>query len=174
MEEMALIREIASEALAEREKVQIKVRQPLRELRIGVSKLKIKNKELIEVLEEEVNVKTVIFEEKSDKLVQLDTEITSELKEEGMFRELIRAIQQMRAKANLLPSDKIILGIKAEKEILEIIEKNKESFKDSIGAEDLIFSDMADLPIIKETTKIGTEEILATIWKGKKTHESDS
>ena len=40
--------------------------------------------------------------------IELDTEITKELKEEGLARELVRQIQQMRKEAGLVPQDKII------------------------------------------------------------------
>ena len=43
--------------------------------------------------------KKVIFDEKiSDNEVELDTEITPELKEEGELRELIRGLQDLRKK----------------------------------------------------------------------------
>ena len=39
----------------------------------------------------------------------MDTVLTAELKEEGMVREMIRNINEMRKEAKLTPEDKIIL-----------------------------------------------------------------
>lgn len=97
--EMVKAREIATEALSKRAKAGIKVRQPL-------AKLKIKDKlskEIIEILKEEINVKNVVIGEK----LELDTNLTFELKKEGAAREIIRKIQSLRKKAGFVPEDKI-------------------------------------------------------------------
>ena len=38
--------------------------------------------------------------------VELDTNITDELKKEGQFREIVRFIQDIRKKQNFIPSQK--------------------------------------------------------------------
>jgi isoleucyl-tRNA synthetase len=120
---MEKVREIVSLALTERQKAKIKVRQPLKELQINASWLK-KEPELIELIKEEVNVKNITFGNE----LRLDITITPELKEEGILREVIRHIQEMRKEARLTPKDKIIVGYFGDSEILEILEKNKEIF----------------------------------------------
>jgi len=57
---MEQIRQIAAEALAQRAKAGIKVRQPLNKLTINNKQIA-SNKELAELIKEEVNVKKIIF-----------------------------------------------------------------------------------------------------------------
>jgi len=118
---MEKIREIVAKALAERVKAKIKIRQPLNELRTTNYELR-GEKELLELIEEEVNVKKITF----GKTFKLDTKITLELKEEGIIREIIRNIQEMRKKAGLKPKDKIVVSYFGSEEINKILEKNKE------------------------------------------------
>jgi isoleucyl-tRNA synthetase len=104
--DMLRVREIVNIGLQLRAKSGVKVRQPLSELRIKNYDLK---EELLEIIKEEVNVKSVKIEEtfeaddvKADSFLEnicLDLEITPELKLEGQARELIRHIQEMRKEA---------------------------------------------------------------------------
>ena len=87
-QKMIRVREIVALALAERAKTGIKVRQPLASLLIP-DKI---DKELSELIKDEVNVKKIIF---SNTLI-LDTKITPELKKEGKKREIIRNIRDLR------------------------------------------------------------------------------
>ncbi|MCD6528179.1 isoleucine--tRNA ligase [bacterium] len=121
---MQEIKEIVKQALAQRAKMKIKVRQPLNELQISNYKLK-KEKELLELIKEEVNVKKISF---GNELI-LDTKITPELKEEGIVREIIRQIQQMRKDGGLNPKQKIYLRYSGKEFISSIIEKWKEFIK---------------------------------------------
>ena len=103
---MLSVREIVNIGLQLRAKSGVKVRQPLSELRFKNYDLK---EELLEIIKEEVNVKSVKIEEtfeaddiKADSSLEnicLDLEITPELKLEGQARELIRHIQEMRKEA---------------------------------------------------------------------------
>jgi len=87
-QKMIRAREIVALALAERAKAGIKVRQPLAFLLVP-DKI---DKELSELIKDEVNVKKIIF---SNTLI-LDTKITPELKKEGELREIIRNIRDLR------------------------------------------------------------------------------
>jgi len=122
--QMREVREITKQALAQRAKIGIKVRQPLNELRIKNHELR-REKELLELIKEEVNVKKVSFGNK----LMLDTKITPELKEEGIVREIIRQIQQMRKDGGLNPRQKIYLRYSGKEFISSIIEKWKEFIK---------------------------------------------
>jgi len=117
---MEKVREIVSQALAERAKAKVKVRQPLNELRITNYELR-KEKELLELIKDEVNVKKITF----GKTLKLDTKITPELKEEGIVREVIRHIQEMRKKAGLKPRDKILVRYFGTLTLNEILKKNE-------------------------------------------------
>lgn len=124
-EKMQKTREIVTLALAGRAAVGIKIRQPLQSLKIKNTKLKI-DKELFDLIKDEVNVKEVVFDEKIKNKVELDTNITSELKEEGTVREVIRNIQGMRKKAGLKPKDIISVRYSGSNDLNEILTKNRD------------------------------------------------
>ncbi|MBD3282470.1 MAG: isoleucine--tRNA ligase [Candidatus Portnoybacteria bacterium] len=134
-EKMQTVRDVCSTALQERTEAGIKVRQPLNKLSIPKYNLE---KELAELIKEEVNVKEVVQDKNIKQGVQLDTKISPELKEEGEVREIIRRIQAKRKKQGLTPKDKIKIFF-AEEEIKNTIEKNKEEIKSKVIAEDIIF-----------------------------------
>jgi len=101
-------RAIVSFGLESRARAGIKVRQPLRALK-AVVKHEISD-EMKELVKDEVNVKEVQIEvDKGAKtvFVELDTEMTKELREEGLARETVRTIQEMRKKAGFEVADRI-------------------------------------------------------------------
>ena len=106
---MAECRAIITEGLALRmnrndEYGQIKVRQPLASLSYGGEKL---DDFYEQIIAEEVNVKKVSHGKK----LELDKELTDELREEGFIRELIRFVQSARKKAGLNVDDRIKLSL---------------------------------------------------------------
>ena len=123
-EKMEKTRKIVARALAERAAASIKVRQPLSKLKIKNEKLKI-NDELINLIKEEVNIKEIFFDSKIKKEVELDTRITPELREEGIIREIIRQIQELRKQAGLKPKDKISIQYFASEKLNKILVKQK-------------------------------------------------
>jgi len=71
----------------------------------------------------------------NDCLVSLDIEITKDLEEEGVARDIVRAIQQSRKDANLNVSDHIDIKIFAEnKMILEVAQKFAKYIKEQVLA----------------------------------------
>ncbi|KKS38949.1 MAG: Isoleucine-tRNA ligase [Parcubacteria group bacterium GW2011_GWA2_42_14] len=100
--DMETVRKVVAEALKLRAEVGIKVRQPLANLQLTTNNRQLR-KDLLELIKEEVNVKEITF----GKELKLDTVITPELKEEGMMREIVRNIQEMRKDLGLHPRDKI-------------------------------------------------------------------
>lgn len=109
--DMKKAREISSLGLKSRADAGIKVRQPLSLLKISSSRFpSIKNKEeVMNLVKEEVNVKEVRFDKDLKEEVELDTNISPELKEEGMIREITRMVQNLRKKGGLVLDDEIIL-----------------------------------------------------------------
>ena len=126
---MDKVREIVAFALAERAEKGIKVRQPLKSLTIK-NKAIVEDKELIDLIKEEVNVKEVIFGKK----IGLDIKITNELKIEGMIRDLIRFVQGMRKDGGLNPGQKIYLYYSTSSKLNEIITKYKTDIQEEITA----------------------------------------
>lgn len=102
-ENMNNLREIITLGLQDRAKNGIKVRQPLGRVLLGHKYERVFNEminktEWSNILIEELNVKGAELGEKTE-TVEIDTEITPELKLEGQAREIIRFIQEMRKEA---------------------------------------------------------------------------
>lgn len=114
---MEKTREVVSKALETRQKAGIKIRQPLPKLQIA-DKLAM---EFLSLIKGEVNVKEIVF----GKEFRLDTEITPELKEEGLVREFIRQVQDFRKELKLKPQEKVLLSIEGEKEIEALLERQR-------------------------------------------------
>ncbi len=142
-DKMTEARKIVALALSERAEKGVKVRQPLASLKIkspsfaesmaGKQNSKIKNNDgIIELIKEEVNVKEIIFGEKIEKEVELDFEISEELKKEGEYRELVRNINNLRKNMGLTPSDFVM--IESDFEVVEL----KENLMKEIRAKDYI------------------------------------
>jgi isoleucyl-tRNA synthetase len=126
-EKMDEVRFIVNLALAERTAKGIKVKQPLASLKIKNEKSKIKGEnDLLDLIKDEVNVKKIIFDGGIEKEVELDTNITEELKNERILREIIRTVQAERKEQNLVPQDKISVELYAPEAEKLLIEKNKE------------------------------------------------
>ena len=122
---MAEVRRIVGLALEARQKAGIKVRQPLAKIEVKDKKLASADKNFLELLKEEVNVKNVIFSASLEDEVRLDTNITPELREEGILRDLIREIQSARKTAGLTPKDKVPATFELPKEIFEVAKKHE-------------------------------------------------
>ena len=87
----------------------------------------------------------------NDCLVCLDIEITPDLFEEGISRDVIRAIQQARKDADLDVSNRIKIAIFAtNQDILRAIKKFEESIKDQVLAKEISISQ--DLQSVKNGT----------------------
>lgn len=111
LSDMQETRELVSLGLDARMKANIKVRQPLGKLKIKKGRSEL-GEEYLKIVRDRVNIKEVVYED-MDRDVIIDTTITNELKEEGVVRELVRFIQDMRKKQGLTPSDRILLSISA-------------------------------------------------------------
>ena len=140
---MNQVRKIVSLGLEARDNARIRVRQPLGEFKIKGQVLEFKYN-LLELIKDELNVKTIIFDLNIKEEVELNTDITPELKQEGQCRELIRVIQNLRKKEKLAPKDKIILIIETNQNGEELIRKFEEDIKKVVSAREIKFEKMAD------------------------------
>ncbi len=133
---MAEARRIVSLGLEARQKVGIRVRQPLSELKIKEYGL---SKDYTKIIEDELNIKMIVIDKNIEDGVVLNTELTEELKVEGNYRELVRAIQDIRKKNGLTPSDIISLGIETDREAGELVKKFEAEIKKTVLAKDIKF-----------------------------------
>ena len=114
LEQMVSDREVVSNFLAERITKQMPVRQPLASLKT-TKKVYFKD-----IVKEEVNVKEVIDGVDED---VLDTNLTQDLKLEGMAREMVRKIQDLRKEQGLVISDEVVVTYKKATEIEDVVAK---------------------------------------------------
>jgi isoleucyl-tRNA synthetase len=114
-DQMRRVREIVNVGLQLRSQAKIKVRQPLESVTIK----EILEKELIEIIEEELNVKKVLVNADQEADVVLDTEITHELLQEGLAREIVRHIQEMRKEAGYDVDNRIKVVYNCKSEVFE-------------------------------------------------------
>jgi isoleucyl-tRNA synthetase len=130
-------REIVTAALELRAKANIKVRQPLLKLTIGSGV--VLADEYKEIVMSEVNIKEVVVDKNAEELVDLDTQLTPELKVEGAVREVMRAVQSERKKEGLLPQDEIEITIGTDENGRSAIETHKEMLMQTVGATKLTY-----------------------------------
>ncbi|HUD03873.1 MAG TPA: class I tRNA ligase family protein, partial [Candidatus Paceibacterota bacterium] len=105
IEDMKEVRKIVTLGLEIRAKANIKVRQPLTSATLKKQKSKLEN-EFLGLIKDELNVKSVVYADMQEEII-LDTNITPELREEGVFREFLRAVQELRKKDNLSVADRV-------------------------------------------------------------------
>jgi isoleucyl-tRNA synthetase len=99
--DMARARLAVEAGLSARDSARLKVRQPLASIALPGDALP---DDVAAIVREELNVKSLVFGAPE---VKLDTEITEELRLEGLAREIVRAIQDRRKKAGLNVEDRI-------------------------------------------------------------------
>jgi len=88
----------------------------------------------------------------NDCLIQLDIEVTKELEEEGVARDIVRAIQQNRKEADLNVSDRINLKIfSTNSQTLEVAKKFATYIQEQTLGESLEVA--SDQESVKSTTK---------------------
>lgn len=139
LRDMDEIRRLASLALAEREKAGIKVRQPLAKLSVKNLKLQTLDKELWALLKDEINVKEIKFDNQIKNEIELDTNITPDLRKEGIIRELTRVIQGLRQSAGYQPQETVTVMLDLPKELLEIVEENLALLRQNVKAAEVLF-----------------------------------
>ena len=100
--------------------------------------------------------------EEDDYIVALNTRFTKSLIQEGMAREFVRHIQNIRKESQLNVVDRIIVYCSASDEMKEAINKHIDYIKKEILAKELIF-DGVKLPENKR--KIGGHEMWVNILK---------
>lgn len=156
---MERAREVVSKGLAARAAAGIKVRQPLASLAAkGVSDLPA---EVIDMIRDEVNVDEVT--DSSSEEVELDTNITPELKGRGSAREIIRHGQTLRRNAEYELNDRITLILNTDDPDLKgVITKHRDEIAAALQADAITESGDTDewkeVTINGKTIKIGVKK----------------
>jgi len=139
LKNMEEVRRIVSLALEKRNTAGIKVRQPLGKLTVASSQQL--GEEYTQLIKDEINVKEISFHGENHGEIQLDTEITEELKKEGNVREFIRFIQALRKDKELIPSDSVKLLVDTDKAGEEFIKSNEEEIKKPTNVGEVVFKE---------------------------------
>jgi len=132
---MVITRKVVELGLAKRAEEGIKVRQPLGGLRIMNYEL---SQDYLSLIRDELNVKEIKQTKgEGDLEVKLDTQLTDELKQEGLFREVVRTINQLRKKMELTIEDKVVVQYNTtDKDLKAVFEKyNQELLKNVLASE---------------------------------------
>ncbi len=111
LDQMEVVRAVCSAGLDARMQSKINVRQPLHKLSVNNMAFKKLSEEMIEIIKDEVNIKSVVFDQNIKNSVELDTNITDELREEGELREFLRKVQDLRKSKGLTIKDVAVLVV---------------------------------------------------------------
>jgi isoleucyl-tRNA synthetase len=162
LEKMEVVRKIVELGLAKRDEAGIKVRQPLSELRITNYELRIEYENLIK---DELNVKNIKAIKGDGELsVELNTEITPELKLEGVKREIVRFINNLRKDAGMTIKDRAVVYYETESaEVKNAFEKMEAEILSDTLSEKIV--DSMDSAEVKKEVKVNGEGVVLGIKK---------
>ncbi len=149
--EIERARKMVAEILRKRQEAKIKVRQPLRRV-ILTEKF---SDEVLELIKEETNIKEILFGKK----FEIDFEIDQKLKEEGIFNEILRNLQEMRKKKKLLPKDKVKIKVLGSEDLILIIKKYQKELQRKSKIKEIQFLKLKKIPKTFEKISIENSEI---------------
>jgi hypothetical protein len=93
------------------------------------------------LIKDEVNVKEVVFDKDTKESVELNTEITEELRREGEDREAIRNINNIRKKIGLTSKDEVAIDLEYSpvdlKSFKKEVKASKINIKDNVEGEEI-------------------------------------
>ncbi len=121
--DMARARQAVEAGLSARDAARLKVRQPLASIALPGEPLP---EDIAAIVREELNVKSLVFGAPE---VKLNTEITEELRLEGLAREVVRAIQDRRKKLGLNVEDRIDTLYEADGMLVRAMQRHADYIK---------------------------------------------
>ncbi|MDJ0625415.1 MAG: isoleucine--tRNA ligase [Candidatus Caenarcaniphilales bacterium] len=161
--EMNTALEIVNIGRSQRQELKIKIRQPL--AKIFISK-DVKVTYFKDFILNELNIKDIEFTEQKER-VKLDTELSIELISEGLARELIHSIQNLRKNSGLSVSDRINLffDFKSEVELNELLLKQKTYITEELLAISWNEGQLKNSSTFIKTIKLNGKQIEVAIEK---------
>ena len=133
LEKMSETRAVVSLGLEARQKAGVPVRQPLTVVKSKVDL----SSEYQDLVIDELNVKGFIHEAALVSAIELDFELTDDLRLEGKYRELVRAVQDLRKKQGLTPSD--VIGLSLSENAKVIVAPFEIDMKNTVLAQNISF-----------------------------------
>jgi isoleucyl-tRNA synthetase len=121
--QMSAARHIVELGNASRDAARIKVRQPLRSFAVPGDALP---EEIAAIIRDELNVKSIVFGAPEPKL---DTDISEELKLEGLAREVIRQVNDLRKQLGFNVEDRVLARYEAGGMVALAIERHNDYIK---------------------------------------------
>ncbi|MFN4181535.1 MAG: class I tRNA ligase family protein, partial [Candidatus Paceibacteria bacterium] len=152
LEDMTKARELISVGLKERQIQNIPVRQPLAAFYLP----QLPSSEYVEIMKDELNVKNIL----AGDIVSLDINITEDLKNEGNFREFLRAFQDLRKQSKLMPSDLVSVTIDTDTYGQNTINTFMNEFVKVAGVKEVIFvqNDGVEIKVDSLTFRVKIEK----------------
>ncbi len=169
--EVHLARSVVSLGRAARERSNLKVRQPLQAVIVRLNEPAEKDALLrhADTIKEELNIRDLLFgdkgapfppgyavEENPEHAIGICTELTPELENEGLVREFVRRVQNLRKSAGFEVTDRIRLHYQASPRLAAAVR----AFDDYIRRETLavvVTDELLAEPDVRESAKINRE-----------------
>ena len=161
--QMAAVRAIIADGLKQRADAKVKVRQPLDTVTVqGAPTFLADAREMQTIICEELNVKNIACHTDGELTTTLDTTLTDELRAEGLMRDIVRHVQNLRKTSGLEVSDRIVLHLASDD---DRVKQAVEAFGNVIAQETLATS-LVNEPVGEETPiKIGDVSLTASLRK---------
>jgi isoleucyl-tRNA synthetase len=139
IQNMVFLRDAVRLGMEQRDTLKLPVRQPLAKATLYG---RILDTRYVDIFLDEVNVKDVLMKEimkDGQPSVELDTTLTKELLAEGMARELMRVIQDLRKQAKLNPDNPIIAYVDVDTRTREMLQPHGKEISEKVRARTLVF-----------------------------------
>ncbi|MEI7451727.1 MAG: isoleucine--tRNA ligase [Candidatus Falkowbacteria bacterium] len=168
LHKMDLVRRVVEIGFAKRDELGIKVRQILASATVTGPETKfIDGGYYYELIKDELNIKDLIWKVAGDDLVvELDSNITPELKQEGLKRELVRFVNLARKDLNLSIGDRADLYLaQVSEEVQELINKLGDEVKADTLCDNINVVTEIPADLESREVKLGEGKILLGLKK---------
>jgi len=137
---MEIVRRVVTLGLRERVNLGVRVRQPLQDMRVPEHLIKELGESEKDIIKKRLNIRILKADRELKEKVDINAEITPELKKEWIIREVVRNIQEMRKKAGLKPRDKISVYYLGSLDLNDLLVEKRKSILKKARAEEFQLS----------------------------------